>query len=165
MLQTYFRGHLSDNIAIEPHLVYRYNNYGTSQLEGTLLLHLFHVIWVSGTYREDMNIIGTAGVKLKGRFGLGYSYETGNLNIMNDLGPSHEIHLGIHLGKRKPHAKHTSSFINSKRPEKEEKKSSVPNSKSRQEKVDDILDKIKLSGYESLTKEEKDYLFDASKHI
>ncbi len=125
MLQTYFRGHLSDNIAIEPHLVYRYNNYGTSQLEGTLLLHLFHVIWVSGTYREDMNIIGTAGVKLKGRFGLGYSYETGNLNIMNDLGPSHEIHLGIHLGKRKPHAKHTSSFINSKRPEKEEKKEEV----------------------------------------
>ena len=120
MLQTFFRGHLSDNIAIEPHVVYRYNNFGTSQLEGTLLLHLFHVIWVSGTYREDMNIVGTAGVKLKGKFGLGYSYETGNLNIMNDLGPSHEIHLGIHLGKRKPHAKHTSSFINSKRPEKEE---------------------------------------------
>ena len=48
---------------------------------------------------------------------------------------------------------------------KAEKKSSAPNSKSRQEKVDDILDKIKLSGYESLTKEEKDYLFDASKHI
>ena len=38
-------------------------------------------------------------------------------------------------------------------------------SKNRQEKVDEILDKIKLSGYESLTKEEKDYLFDASKHI
>ncbi|MDC1234476.1 type IX secretion system membrane protein PorP/SprF [Cyclobacteriaceae bacterium] len=119
MLQTYYRGHLTDNIAIEPHVVYRYNNYGTSQLEGTILLHLYHVVWVGGTYREDMNFIGTAGVKLKGRFGLGYSYETGNLNIMNDLGPSHEIHLGIHLGKRKPHAKHTSSFINSKRPEEE----------------------------------------------
>ena len=119
MLQTYYRGHLTDNIAIEPHVVYRYNNNGTSQLEGTILLHLYHVVWVGGTYREDMNFIGTAGVKLKGRFGLGYSYETGNLNIMNDLGPSHEIHLGIHLGKRKPHAKHTSSFINSKRPEEE----------------------------------------------
>ena len=47
----------------------------------------------------------------------------------------------------------------------EEKKSSPSNSKNRQEKVDEILDKIKLSGYESLTKEEKDYLFDASKHI
>ena len=125
MLQTFFRGHLSDNIAIEPHVVYRYNTFGTSQFEGTLLLHLFHVIWVSATYREDMNIIGTAGVKLRGKFGLGYSYETGNYDIMNDLGPSHEIHLGIHLGKRKPHAKHTSSFINSKRPEKEEEKEQI----------------------------------------
>ena len=36
---------------------------------------------------------------------------------------------------------------------------------SRQEKVDAILDKIKASGYDSLSKEEKDYLFDASKNI
>ena len=48
---------------------------------------------------------------------------------------------------------------------KQEKKTTFSNSKSRQEKVDEILDKIKLSGYESLSKKEKDYLFDASKHI
>ena len=47
----------------------------------------------------------------------------------------------------------------------EDKKPRPFDSKNRQEKVDEILDKIKLSGYESLTKEEKDYLFDASKHI
>jgi hypothetical protein len=40
--------------------------------------------------------------------------------------------LGIHLGKRKPHAKHTSSFINSKRPEKEEEK-------EEEEQVDTVL--------------------------
>ena len=39
------------------------------------------------------------------------------------------------------------------------------NKKLRQEKVDQILDKIKESGYESLTKAEKDFLFDASKNI
>ena len=39
------------------------------------------------------------------------------------------------------------------------------NKKLRQEKVDQILDKIKDSGYESLTKAEKDFLFDASKNI
>ena len=37
--------------------------------------------------------------------------------------------------------------------------------KKRQEKIDMILDKIKDSGYESLTKAEKDFLFDASKNI
>ena len=37
--------------------------------------------------------------------------------------------------------------------------------KERQDKVDEILDKIKESGYDSLSKAEKDYLFDASKKI
>ncbi|WP_445725588.1 rhomboid family intramembrane serine protease [Flavobacterium sp.] len=35
--------------------------------------------------------------------------------------------------------------------------------KSKQRKIDDILDKISKSGYESLTKEEKDFLFRAGK--
>jgi len=35
--------------------------------------------------------------------------------------------------------------------------------KRRQEKTDAILDKISKSGYESLTKEEKDFLFNQSK--
>lgn len=35
--------------------------------------------------------------------------------------------------------------------------------KSRQEKLDTILDKISKSGYGSLSQEEKDYLFKASK--
>jgi len=35
----------------------------------------------------------------------------------------------------------------------------------RQKKVDEILDKISKSGYESLTKEEKDFLFKASKNV
>jgi hypothetical protein len=37
------------------------------------------------------------------------------------------------------------------------------NKASDQEKLDRILDKIKASGYESLTQEEKDFLYEASK--
>ena len=44
-------------------------------------------------------------------------------------------------------------------------KKPVKDDGSRQEKVDAILDKIKASGYDSLSKEDKDYLFDASKNI
>ena len=44
-------------------------------------------------------------------------------------------------------------------------KKPVKDDRSRQEKVDAILDKIKVSGYDSLSKEDKDYLFDASKNI
>jgi hypothetical protein len=35
----------------------------------------------------------------------------------------------------------------------------------KQKKVDKILDKISKSGYESLTKAEKDFLFDAGKDM
>jgi hypothetical protein len=35
----------------------------------------------------------------------------------------------------------------------------------RQGKIDSILDKIKRSGYESLTKAEKDYLFNEGKKL
>lgn len=37
------------------------------------------------------------------------------------------------------------------------------NKKEQQEKIDTILDKISKSGYDSLTKQEKDYLFNAGK--
>ena len=41
--------------------------------------------------------------------------------------------------------------------------SRVRNKKEEQEKIDAILDKISKSGYDSLTKQEKDYLFNAGK--
>lgn len=48
----------------------------------------------------------------------------------------------------------------------EEKKSSNPanpRKQKTQDRIDEILEKIKLSGYESLTQEEKDFLYEASK--
>ena len=49
--------------------------------------------------------------------------------------------------------------------EKKEKKytNTNTNSNSKQKKIDEILDKINKSGYDSLTKEEKDFLFKAGK--
>jgi len=39
----------------------------------------------------------------------------------------------------------------------------VKNSNAHQRKIDEILDKISKSGYETLTKEEKDFLFSIGK--
>jgi hypothetical protein len=36
--------------------------------------------------------------------------------------------------------------------------------RTKQEKIDHILDKISKSGYESLTRQEKDFLFNQSKN-
>lgn len=110
-----YRGHINDNIAIEPHLIYRYNSLLPDQLEATVIFHLLHVVWVGGSYRQDAGFVGLLGAKFMEKIGLGYSYEYGNPNTAGLLGPTHEIHLGYHLGTRKSHAAHSSSFIKSHR--------------------------------------------------
>jgi len=42
-------------------------------------------------------------------------------------------------------------------------KKPIKNSNAHQRKIDEILDKISKSGYETLTKEEKDFLFSVGK--
>ena len=65
------------------------------------------------------------------------------------------------------HTKKKKTKFSSYKPEKPPKDDYTynQNKKKRQEKVDQILDKIKDSGYESLSKADKDFLFDASKNI
>ena len=46
---------------------------------------------------------------------------------------------------------------------KQQRRSGKPRSKDHQARLDQILDKIKASGYESLSEEEKEFLFQASK--
>jgi hypothetical protein len=45
------------------------------------------------------------------------------------------------------------------------KKTSKADQDDKQKRIDEILDKISQSGYESLTKEEKDFLFNAGNDI
>lgn len=108
-----YRGHINDNLAVEPHLIYRYSKFLNDQYEATLIFHLMHIVWVGGTYRQDAGFVGLLGAKLYEKIGIGYSYEYGNPNTASLAGPSHEIHIGYHLGSRKRHAQHTSSFIKS----------------------------------------------------
>lgn len=110
-----YRGHINDDIAIEPHLLYRYSKFLPDQYEATVIFHLYHVVWAGATYRQDNNIVATIGTKLKERFAIGYAYEMGNTDLTGFLGPTHEIHLGFHLSRRKSHAVHKHSFIDSER--------------------------------------------------
>lgn len=121
LFKANYRGHLSDDIAIEPHLIYRYNKYLPDQIEATVILHVYHLIWIGGSYRQDAGIVGLLGAKVKEKLGVGYSYELGNSNLSNQLGGSHEIHIGYHLGSKKEHAAHVSSFIKSHRLDAEER--------------------------------------------
>ncbi|WP_370090379.1 PorP/SprF family type IX secretion system membrane protein [Ekhidna sp.] len=116
-----YRGHVSDDFAFEPHLIYRYSNVIPHQYEGVLIAHLYHIVWVGASYRQDAGIIGLAGAKLKEKFAIGFAYELGNSNISSQLGPTLEVNLGYHLGTKKDHAEHVSSFIKSHRLSAEER--------------------------------------------
>ncbi|WP_420578523.1 type IX secretion system membrane protein PorP/SprF [Ekhidna sp.] len=116
-----YRGHINDDFAFEPHLIYRYSNVIPHQYEGTLIAHLYHIVWVGASYRQDAGIIGLAGAKIAEKFAVGFAYEVGNSNISSELGPTLEVNLGYHLGTKKEHAEHVSSFIKSHRLTAEER--------------------------------------------
>ncbi len=116
-----YRGHITDNLAFEPHLIYRYNKILPDQYEGTLIVHLAHIVWLGGTYRQDAGIIGLLGAKIKESLAIGVAYEVGNFTYTNQLGPSYEVHIGYHIGAKKDHAEHVSSFIKSHRLSAEER--------------------------------------------
>jgi type IX secretion system PorP/SprF family membrane protein len=113
LFKTNFRGHINNNIAVEPHLIYRYNKYLPNQYEATMILHIYHLVWVGGSYRQHAGVVGLLGAKVKEKMGIGYSFEFGNGKYSSQLGTSHEIHIGYHLGSKKDHAEHVSSFIKS----------------------------------------------------
>lgn len=121
LLQMNYRGHINNHVAIEPHLLYRHNKYLKDQLEATVIFHVLHIVWVGGSYRQDAGFVGLLGAKFLEKIGVGYSYEYGNPSIASLSGATHEIHLGYHLGGRKSHAEHTSSFIKSHRHDAEER--------------------------------------------
>lgn len=121
ILKMNYRGHISDDFAFEPHLIYRYSNVLPHQYEAVLIAHLYHIVWVGASYRQDEGLIGLAGAKVKEKFAIGFAYELGNPNISSELGPTLEVNLGYHLGTKKDHAEHVSSFIKSHRLSAEER--------------------------------------------
>jgi membrane associated rhomboid family serine protease len=100
---------------------------------------------------------GTAIAHLSGAF-FGYIYSK-QLEQGNDIGKWFEVILTYFSNLFKP--KNKTPF---KAVYKTKKRASTNEvSKNRQRKIDDILDKISKSGYESLTQEEKNFLFRAGK--
>ena len=136
MFKINYRGHLSHDIAIEPHLIYRYSNIVPDQYEATVILHIYHLIWAGATYRQNNTYAATIGAKIKEKFAVGYGFELGNANISGLTGPSHEVHIGMHLGTKKDHAAHVSSFIKSHRLTPEQRAALA--AKEREEKLQEL---------------------------
>lgn len=125
---------------------------------GSIELWVLAAIWVVLSILQLANPDkGTAIAHLSGAF-FGYIYAK-QLNKGNDIGSWFENSINYFTNLFKP--KRKSPFKTVYKSKKRTSTNEV--SKTRQRKIDDILDKISKSGYESLTQEEKDFLFRAGK--
>jgi len=125
---------------------------------GSVELWVLAAIWVVLSILQLANPDkGSAIAHLSGAI-FGYMYAT-QLNKGNDIGKWFEAMVNYFSNLFKPKKKSPFKAVY-----KTKKRTSTKDvSKTRQRKIDDILDKISKSGYESLSKEEKDFLFRAGK--
>lgn len=113
--------------------------------------------------------LGNAGGHLAHLGGalLGYFY-TKQLDKGNDIGAGFEkfmdgiINYFSSIGSKKPKMK--TVHKNKKNKKSNSSKNNIKKDE-KQKKVDEILDKISKNGYDSLSKEEKDFLFNAGKDM
>lgn len=93
-----------DKYVFEPYLLYRVNTGLPSQYEAAAVLHMNHVLYIGGSYKQDFGISGLGGIKLKNTFAIGASYTVKNTGINELNSPTYEVHLGYLFGAHKKEA-------------------------------------------------------------
>ena len=129
-----------DKNVFEPYLVYRYNQFGPGQLEAAAVLHLQNMVWLGASYKQNYGISALAGLKLKGKTAIGYSYSIKNMGENQISAPSHEIQLGILLGTRLKKIP-TYSFVDT---EKEKKRAKSLKELQAEKKQRDVANKLAM---------------------
>lgn len=109
-----------DKHVFEPYLIYRINQDLPSQIEAAAVLHLNHVLWLGGSYKQDFGISALGGVKMQNFFLIGGSYSLKNTGDNELNSPSFEIQLSYIFGAKKKNVP-VYSFVNTVK-EKEKKK-------------------------------------------
>lgn len=115
------RFYFADNKHVfEPYAVYRLNSNLPSQFEVAGVLHLNHLIWLGGSFKEDFGISALGGIKLKNTLAIGGSYSLANSGENELNSPTFEISLNMLLGDHKKNAP-VYSFVDTHK-QKERKK-------------------------------------------
>ncbi|NLP58407.1 rhomboid family intramembrane serine protease [Lutibacter sp. B1] len=125
---------------------------------GSVELWVLAAIWVGLSILQLSNPNNGGAIAHLGGAVFGFMYSK-QLEKGNDIGKWFENLINYFTNLFKPKNKQPLKTVY-----KSTKKTSGKEiSKSKQKKIDDILDKISKSGYESLSQDEKDFLFSAGK--
>lgn len=109
----------------EPYVVYRHNENLADQLEAAAVVHLNHIVWVGGSWKQEFGYSALGGFKLNNLFAIGGSYTLKNTGDNELSFPTYEIHLSLLGGaskskskNKKSHPSSTYSFVHTELPKK-----------------------------------------------
>jgi type IX secretion system PorP/SprF family membrane protein len=85
--------------SIEPWILYRMSRDNTNSWDAGTTVTYKEIIWLGSAYSDAQGIGAFAGINIKDRFRVGYSYEIPTANFLQTS--SHEIQLRFRLGKKR----------------------------------------------------------------
>lgn len=145
-----------DKHIFEPYALYRINANLPPQFEVAGVLHLNHLIWLGGSYKQDFGISALGGLKVKHSLAIGASYSLQNSGANELNSPSFEVSLHVLLGKRKKDAP-LYSFVNTvKEKEKKPVRKSASELIAEKRKVEEEARRKQLEEQARIKKEEEE---------
>ena len=91
-----------ENFSIEPYVLYRQTEDGLQDAwEAASLVYYKNKIWTGVSYNQNNGLALFFGANFKERLKFGYSYEFPPFSTGFPTTSSHELHLGVKLGKKK----------------------------------------------------------------
>jgi type IX secretion system PorP/SprF family membrane protein len=90
------------NVSLEPYFLYRQTEDGIQDYwEAATLVYFKENIWTGISYNQNNGLALFFGANVKDKFKFGYSYEFPPFTSGFPSASSHELHVGIKLGKKK----------------------------------------------------------------
>lgn len=96
-----YRLPVSSKFTIEPSVLVKSVEAAPLQVDGTLRLIYDNMFWLGGSYRSDAAFAALAGMRLKNNMTLAYAYDITTSGLNDVSNGSHEITLGLALGKQR----------------------------------------------------------------
>lgn len=90
---------ISENLSLMPSLIGKYMNPAPFSFDANLQLEYKEWLWFMAGYRNSNDIIVGLGANINERFKLGYSYDFTTSKIGNYTSGSHEVVLGLMIGR------------------------------------------------------------------
>lgn len=104
-----YRLPIGSDLKLEPSFLLKYVDPVPPKIDLTATLRYKDMVWIGATYRTEDAVSLMVGYWMKKTFQFGYSYDLTMTNLRNYSSGTHEVMLGITLGKEAPAAASTAA--------------------------------------------------------